>query len=193
MKVPCCFAFCLIRADGALRKGHFELIQRSAVEILARVRMDSDSMGWALHFEWHKMCFISVSFTLCEWHFLYQGSKYLLETGSKYQNQAVEWHITRVKINGVSLWGVIKQVGGQETNELVFGKYAERVTSNRILPGKWWIRMEIKWWNICWFDVEMCMQWSKGVLQSITLCRLKRAAAFLIKCSRAVLLKLHGK
>lgn len=30
----------------------------------------------------------------------------------------------------------IKQVGGQETNELVFVEYAERVTSNRILSGK---------------------------------------------------------
>lgn len=39
-------------------------------------------------------------------------------------------------MNGVSLWDVIKQVGGQETNELIFVKYAERVTSYRILPGE---------------------------------------------------------
>lgn len=188
--------FCLIRADRALRMGHVELIQRSAVKILASVR-------WALT-PWAALCTLSdTKWALSLWSpYCVNGTfcttdQNVLERGSKYQNQAVEWHVTSVKINGVSLWDVIKQVGGQETNELIFVKYAERVTSKGILPGKWWIRMEINWWSIWWPDVEMCMQWSKGVLQSITLCQasssLKRTAAFLIKCSRAVLLKLQGK
>lgn len=58
--------------------------------------------------ELHKTAFSVLNFKLLEQRFLQQGSEYPLETGSKYGNRCVEWHVTSFKVNEVILRDVIK-------------------------------------------------------------------------------------
>lgn len=109
MKVPCCFTLYLIRADAALKKCHFDLIQKvSCYESWLMSKCSFTSCAAFGTLSYTNPALAVLNFKLLEQQILQQGSKHPLETGSKYGNRCVEWHITAFKINEVILRDVIK-------------------------------------------------------------------------------------